>query len=272
MHDLVIEAGRTERQYWRDLWRYRELFFFLAWRDLLVRYKQTIVGASWSIVRPLLTMAVLTIVFGRLAKMPSAGVPYPLFVFCAMIPWQFFAAAVSESGNSLVGNSALISKVYFPRMTIPAASIITSFVDLLLSTGLLALLMIWYEFRPDMKILALPAFLLMAIGAAFGIGLWISALMVRYRDFRYVVPFLVQFGLYISPVGFTSEVVPEQWRLVYSLNPIVGVIDGFRWSLLAGAAGLHWHGFLVSLSVVLLMLVTGITYFRRTERTFADVI
>jgi lipopolysaccharide transport system permease protein len=272
MQELIIEAGRTEREYWKDLWRYRELFFFLAWRDLLVRYKQTIVGAAWSIVRPLLTTVVLTVVFGRFAKMPSAGVPYPIFVFCAMIPWQFFSAAAAESGNSLVGNSTLISKVYFPRMTIPASSIMTSFVDLLLSGCLLVLLMIWYQFRPDLTVLALPLFLLMAFGAAFGIGLWISALMVRYRDFRYITPFLVQFGLYISPVGFTSEVVPEQWRLLYALNPMVGVIDGFRWSLLGGATRVDWPSFLVSLAVVVLMLTTGIKYFRHTERTFADVI
>ena len=272
MQDLIIEAGRTERQYWRDLWRYRELFMFLAWRDLLVRYKQTIVGATWSIVRPILTMVVLTIVFGRFAKMPSAGVPYPIFVFCALIPWQFFAAAVSECGSSLVGNSALISKVYFPRMTIPASSIITSFVDLMLSGVLLALLMMWYHFVPDLKVVTLPVFLLMAFAAALGIGLWISALMVRYRDFRFIVPFLVQFGLYLSPVGFTSDIVPAQWRTLYALNPMVGVIDGFRWSLLGGATTWHWPSFVVSLGVVVLMLVSGIKYFRHTERTFADVI
>jgi homopolymeric O-antigen transport system permease protein len=272
MDELIIEAGRTERQYWRDLWRYRELFAFLAWRDLLVRYKQTIVGASWSIVRPLLTMAVLTIVFGRFAKMPSAGVPYPLFVFCAMIPWQFFSSAVAECGNSLVGNSALISKVYFPRMTIPASSVVTSFVDLLLSFGLFVLLMIWYKFVPDAKAIAFPAFLLLAVCASLGIGLWISALMVKYRDFRYIVPFVVQFGLYISPVGFTSDVVPANWRLVYAVNPMVGVIDGFRWSLLGGATRMHWPSFVVSLVVVVLLLTSGIKYFRHTERGFADVI
>src|SRR6188768_714909 len=272
MSRLIIEAGRTERQYWRDLWRYRELFMFLAWRDLLVRYKQTIVGATWSIVRPILTMAVLTFVFGRFAKMPSAGVPYTIFVFCALIPWQFFAAAVSECGNSLVGNSALISKVYFPRMTIPFSSIITSFVDLMLSGLLLTLLMMWYQFVPDLKVLTLPLFLLMAFAAALGIGLWISALMVRYRDFRFIVPFLVQFGLYLSPVGFTSEIVPAEWRTLYGLNPMVGVIDGFRWSILGGATRWHWPSFFVSLGVVGLMLVSGIKYFRHTERTFADVI
>jgi homopolymeric O-antigen transport system permease protein len=272
MQELVIEAGRTERQYWRDLWRYRELFFFLAWRDLLVRYKQTIVGTTWSVVRPLLTMLILSVVFGRLAKMPSAGVPYPLFVFCAMIPWTFFASAVAECGNSLVGNSTLISKVYFPRVTIPASSVMTSFVDLLISCGLLALLMIWYRFPPGLPVLLLPVFVVIAFAASFGIGLWISALTVRYRDFRFIVPFIVQFGLYISPVGFASDAVPARWRLLYSLNPIVGAIDGFRWSLLNGATRFYWPSFALSVGVVMLVLATGIRYFRNTERTFADVI
>jgi lipopolysaccharide transport system permease protein len=217
-------------------------------------------------------MAVLTMVFGRFAKMPSAGVPYPIFVLCALIPWQFFAAAVSECGSSLVGNSALISKVYFPRMTIPASSIITSFVDLMLSGLVLTFMMMWYRFVPDLKVVTLPLFLLMALAAALGIGLWISALMVRYRDFRFIVPFLVQFGLYLSPVGFKSDIVPAEWRTLYALNPMVGVIDGFRWSLLGGATTWHWPSFVVSFGMVVLMLVSGIKYFRHTERTFADVI
>jgi lipopolysaccharide transport system permease protein len=273
MHELVIEAGRGERQYWRDLWRYRELFFFLAWRDLLVRYKQTIVGASWALVRPLLTMAILTLVFGKFAKMQADGnVPYPLFVFSGLLPWQFFAAAISECGNSLVGNAALISKVYFPRMTIPASSVITSLVDLVLSGLLLIGLMFWYEFQPDRAVLLLPLLLLAVFALALGMGLWIAALVVRYRDFRFILVFIIQFGLYISPVGFTSEVVPEQWRLLYSLNPMVGIIDGFRWSLLAGASRMFWPGFFASLTVTAFLLGTGIWYFRRTERTFADVI
>jgi len=272
MQELVIEAGRTERQYWKDLWRYRELFFFLAWRDLLVRYKQTIVGAMWSILRPLITMLVLTIVFGRLAGMPSAGVPYPLLVFCATIPWSFFAGSLTSCGDSLVGNSSLISKVYFPRMTIPASSVMTSFADLLISCALLALLMMWYRFPPGRLALLAPLFATMAFAASFGIGLWISALMVRYRDFWFILPFIVQFGLYLSPVGFTSDVVPSRWRLLYSINPMVGTIDGFRWSLLNGATRMDWPGFLVSLTVIVVVLGTGIRYFRKTERTFADVI
>jgi lipopolysaccharide transport system permease protein len=215
---------------------------------------------------------VLTVVFGRLANMPSGGVPYPLLVFCGMLPWQFFSTAVSECGNSLVSNSSLISKVYFPRMTVPASSVITSLVDLLLSVGLLVLLMVWYRYVPGPNVFLLPLFILIAFAAAFGFGVWISALMVRYRDFRFVVPFVVQFGLYISPVGFTSEVVPEPWRLVYSLNPMVGAIDGFRWAVLGGNAALYWPGFLSSLVVIGVVLGTGIRYFRRTERTFADVI
>jgi lipopolysaccharide transport system permease protein len=272
MQELVIEAGRSERHYWRDLWRYRELFYFLAWRDILIRYKQTVVGTTWALIRPLLTMVVLSVVFGRLAAMPSGGVPYPILVFCGVLPWQFFSTAVSECANSLIGNSALISKIYFPRMAVPASSVITSLLDFLLSAGLLALLMVWYQYFPGPRVFFLPFFVLMALGAALGMGLWISALTVRYRDFRFIVPFLVQFGLYISPVGFTTDVVPREWRLIYSVNPIVGVIDGFRWAILRGNTSLYWPGFLLSLTIIGVVLGTGIHYFRRTERTFADII
>ena len=272
MNELVIEAGRTERHYWRDLWRYRELFYFLAWRDLLVRYKQTVVGVAWSLIRPLLTMVVLTIVFGKLGQMPSGGVRYPLLVFCGMLPWQFFATALAESGNSLVTNSNLISKVYFPRLVIPAASVITSFVDFLISAAFLVILMVWYQFMPPANIALLPIFILLAFAASFGVGLWVAALMVEYRDFRFIVPFIVQFGLYISPVGFQSGVVPEQYRLLYSLNPMVGIIDGFRWSILGGEHAMYWPGFALSIAVVAVLIVGGIWHFRRTERSFADVI
>jgi lipopolysaccharide transport system permease protein len=272
MNELVIEAGRTERQYWKDLWRYRELLYFLAWRDILIRYKQTVVGATWTVVRPLLTMVVLTVVFGRLAHMPSGGAPYPLFVLCGVLPWQFFSTAVSDCGNSLVNNTALISKVYFPRITVPASSVITSLVDLLISGGLLTLLMIWYRFLPGPNVLLLPVFVLMAFAASFGIGLWISALMVKFRDFRFIVPFLVQFGLYISPVGFASQVVPDRWRVLYSLNPMVGVIEGFRWAILGGTYTLDWPAQIMAVGIIGLMIALGIRYFRRTERTFADVI
>ena len=269
---LIIEAGRTEKHYWADLWRYRELFYFLAWRDILVRYKQTVIGIAWAVIRPLLTMVVFTVVFGKLAKMPSDGVPYPILVFAAMLPWQFFANSLSEASGSLVGNSNLISKIYFPRLIIPASSVITSFVDFLVSAVILIALMFWYQFLPDIKILALPAFIAVAFAAAMGCGLWLTALNVKYRDFRYIVPFIVQFGLYVSPVGFSSNVIPQQWRLLYSLNPMVGVIDGFRWVILGGNTTVYMPGFLVSVVVVLLMLVTGIWYFRKTEKTFADVI
>jgi lipopolysaccharide transport system permease protein len=272
MNKLIIEAGRTERHYWRDLWRYRELFYFLVWRDLLVRYKQTVVGVAWSLIRPLLTMLVLTVVFGKLGKMPTGGVPYPLLVFCGMLPWQFFATALSESGNSLVANSNLISKIYFPRLVVPASSVITSFVDFLISAVFLVALMLWYRFVPPGQIVLLPLFVLLAFAASFGVGLWIAALMVEYRDFRFIVPFIVQFGLYISPVGFLSSVVPEQFRLLYSLNPIVGVIDGFRWCILGGEQPIYWPGLTVSIVGVIVLVTTGIWYFRRTERTFADVI
>lgn len=271
--ELVIEAGRTEAQYWRDLWRYRELFYFLAWRDILVRYKQTAIGVAWALIRPFLTMIVFTVVFGKLANLPSEGnAPYPILVFAAMLPWQFFANALSECSNSLINNANLISKVYFPRLVVPTSAVIVSFVDFLISGIILLGLMAWYNAVPSWRILALPLFVGVAFAAAMGAGLWLAALNVQYRDFRYVVPFLVQFGLYISPVGFSSTIVPERWRLLYSLNPMVGVIDGFRWAIIGGQVQLYWPGFLLSLLLVIVLLVTGILYFRRMERTFADVI
>ena len=270
--ELIIEAGRTERQYWQDLWCYRELFYFLAWRDILVRYKQTVIGIVWALIRPLLTMIVFTIVFGNLAKLPANGVPYPILVFAAMLPWQFFANALSECSNSLIGNANLISKVYFPRLIVPASAVIVSFVDFLISGIILLALMAWYNFVPDWRILTLPLFITIAFAAAMGVGLWLAALNVKYRDFRYIVPFVVQIGLYISPVGFSSSIVPEKWRLLYSLNPMVGVIDGFRWAILGGKAQMYWPGFILSVALVVLVLLSGIKYFRQTERTFADVI
>jgi len=272
MNELVIEAGRTERQYWRDLWKYRELFYFLAWRDLLVRYKQTVVGIVWALIRPLLTMVVLTVVFGKLGKMPSGGVPYAILVLCGLLPWQFFSIAISESGNSLVNNSGLISKVYFPRLVVPTSSIVVGFVDFLISLVFLAVLMMWHRFTPAPTVFLLPFFVLLGLAASVGCGLWIAALLVEYRDFRIIVPFIVQFGLYLSPVGFTSAVVPQKWRILYSLNPIVGVIDGFRWSILGGDHQLYLPGFAVSAICTALLFSSGLWYFRRTERTFADVI
>jgi lipopolysaccharide transport system permease protein len=271
--DLLIEAGRAEKNYWRDLWRYRELFYFLAWRDILVRYKQTVIGVAWALVRPFLTMLVFTFIFSKVAKLPAPGaVPYALLVFAAMLPWQFFSTALSESSGSLIGNSNLISKVYFPRLIVPAGSVITSFVDFLITLGLMALMMIWYGFLPDWRLLTLPLFVALAFGSAFGAGLWLCALNVRYRDFRYIVPFIVQFGLYVSPVGFSSSIVPENMRLIYACNPMVGVIDGFRWALLRGQSPLDSSTLIASTLVTLFLCLTGVWYFRRTEKTFADII
>ncbi len=272
-HELVIEAGGVERQYWKDLWRYRELFYMLAWRDIAVRYKQTAIGLAWAILRPFLTMVVFTIVFGSLAKLPSpVGVPYPILVFSALLPWQFFANALSECSNSLISNANLISKVYFPRLIVPTSAVITSFVDFLISGVILVGLMVFYHFVPSWRILLLPVFVMIAFLASMGVGLWLAALNVEYRDFRYVVPFLVQFGLYISPVGFSSGIVPVEWRLLYSLNPMVGVIDGFRWAILGGDAGIYWPGFGLSLGLVGVLFLSGVWYFRKMERRFADVI
>jgi lipopolysaccharide transport system permease protein len=270
---LVIEAGRTERNYWKDLWIYRELFFFLAWRDILVRYKQTVIGVSWSVIRPVLTMVVFTVIFGRLAGLPTeGGAPYPIMVFAAMLPWQFFANSLSESSNSLVNNASMVSKVYFPRIVVPTSTVMVNLVDFLISFGLLLVLMLGFQFAPNWRMLLLPFFLLLAFIPALGAGLWLAALNVKYRDFRYVVPFIVQLGLYVSPVGFSSEIVPEQWRLLYAINPMVGVIDGFRWAIIGEGVEFYWPGFALSIGLSLALLGFGIRYFRRTERRFADVI
>ena len=270
--ELVLESGQGIKHYWHDLWAYRELFFFLAWRDVAVRYKQTVIGIAWAIIRPVLVMVVFTVIFSKLAKLPSeGGAPYPILVYAAMLPWQLFASALSESSSSLIGNAQMISKVYFPRLAIPTSTVVVSLVDFGIAFGILIVLMVWYQFAPGWEVLFLPLFLLLACGAALGAGLWMASLNVKYRDFRYIVPFIVQFGLYISPVGFSSSVVPEEWRLLYSLNPMVGVIDGFRWAIL-GNSELYWPGFILSTSLAALLLASGLWYFRKTERTFADVI
>lgn len=269
---LIIEAGRAERHYWRDLWRYRELFYFLAWRDILVRYKQTAIGVMWALIRPLVTIVVFSVVFGGLAKLPSDGIPYPVLVCAATLPWLFFANAFAEIGNSLIGNANLISKTYFPRLVVPASILVVAFVDFLISFLILAGLMAWYGLIPDWRIVLLPALILVAAAAAFGAGLWIAALNVKYRDFRYLTPFIVQVGLFISPIGFSSNVVPDKWRLLYSLNPMVGVIDGFRWCLLGVHVDYYWPGLVLSVLLIILLLVSGIAFFRNTERTFSDVI
>lgn len=270
--ELIIEAGKTEQQYWQDLWHYRELFYFLAWRDILVRYKQTVVGVTWALLQPFATMVVLTVVFGKLAKLPSEGAPYPILVFAAMLPWQFFANSLANCSNSLVGNANLISKVYFPRLIVPASAIVVSFVDFALSVAILLGLMAWYNFVPSWRVIVLPGFTIVAAIASLGAGLWLAALNVRYRDFRFVVPFIVQLGLYISPVGFSSSIVPERWRLLYYLNPMVGVIDGFRWAILGDEFQFYLPGFLLSLLLLGTLAISSIIYFRKTERTFADVI
>lgn len=266
---LIIEPGTAEKHYWKDLWRYRELFYILSWRDLKVRYKQTVIGAAWSIVRPLLTTLIFTFVFNRVAKLQAPGaVPYALMVFTGMLPWQFFANSLSESSNSLISNSNLITKVYFPRMIVPASSVITSLVDFGISFLILVGMFFVYRYVPEPTMIFLPLFILVAFVAAFGVGLYVTALNVKYRDFRYIIPFIVQFGMYVTPVGFSSNMIPGQWRLLFSLNPMVGVVDGFRWCILGEP--MYWPGLGVSILVSLFFLWFGIRYFRKTEKSFAD--
>jgi lipopolysaccharide transport system permease protein len=270
---IIIEAGRSERHYWLDLWRYRELFRVLAWRDLSVRYKQTVIGVVWALIRPFLTMLVFTIIFSRIAKLPADGdTPYALMVFAGILPWTLFASGLSEASNSLINNANLISKVYFPRLIVPTATIVVAFVDFLISFCILLALMAWYRFWPDWRIVVLPIFVIWAFVVSVGPSLWISSLNVKYRDFRYIIPFIVQFGLYVSPVGFSSNVIPAEWRLLYSLNPMVGVIDGFRWCILGGQSQLSISALMASVAVGAFFLWFGIRQFRRTERGFADLI
>lgn len=270
---LIIEPGLAERHYWRDLWNYRELFFVLAWRDVAVRYKQTVIGLAWALLQPLLTMVVFTLIFGTLAKLPADGaVPYALMVYAGLLPWQLFATSLTGASNSLISNGNLISKVYFPRLIVPTSAVVVAFVDFLVSFAILVVLMFWYQFVPGWQILTLPFFVIMAFLASLGPGLWITALNVKYRDFRYVIPFIAQFGLYVSPVGFSSTVIPEHFRLLYSLNPVVGVIDGFRWAILGGESNLYFPGFILSWGVIALFLWLGFHQFRKMEKGFADLI
>jgi lipopolysaccharide transport system permease protein len=271
--ELIIEAGRSELHYWRDLWRYRDLLRVLAWRDIAVRYKQTVIGAAWALIRPFLTMVIFTVIFSKLAKLPSDGsAPYALMVFAGMLPWTFFAGALSEASNSLIGNAGLITKVYFPRLIVPITAVMVAFIEFLINSALMVILMIWYRFAPGWEVLFLPAFAMIAFFASLGIGAWITALNVKYRDFRHVVPFIVQLGLYVSPVGFSSSIIPDRWRLAYSLNPIVGVIDGFRWCLLGGESQLYLPGVALSIGVTAFFLWFGTRRFRKTEKSFADLI
>ena len=277
MAKIIIEAGRAEKNYWRDLFRYRELFAILAWRDVSVRYKQMAIGVVWAVLQPFLTMVIMTVVFGRLAGFPSEGAaPYAIMVFAAQLPWQFFSSALSSSSQSMVGNASLITKVYFPRVIIPASAVVVALVDFLVSFAILILLMAYYFFMPNWRMLSLPVFVLIAFLAALGPGLLLTALNVRYRDFRYIIPFMVQFGVYVSPVGFSSTLVHQKLGdslfLIYSLNPMVGVIDGFRWAILGGTTPLYWPSLLISICVTVAFLFLGVWVFRKTEKGFVDII
>jgi lipopolysaccharide transport system permease protein len=270
---MILEAGRTDRQYWHDVWRYRELFFILAWRDVSVRYKQTMLGIAWAFMRPFLTMVVFTVVFGQLAKLPPGGdIPYAVMVFAGLLPWTLFSSILGDASSSVMNNANLISKVFFPRLLVPMATVMVALIDFAISLTILAGLMIWYGVMPGWQILLLPVFVALTLAAAIGPALWASALVVKYRDFRFVIPFVVQIGLYASPVGFSSTIVPEQWRLLYSLNPMVGIIDGFRWSIIGGASPIYWPGFLISLGAIVVVMWVGISGFRRIERDFADLV
>ena len=270
---IVLEAGRAERNYWSDLWAYRELFLILAWRDVSIRYKQSVIGAGWALIKPLLSMIIFTIIFGRVAKLPSeAGAPYPVMVFCGMLPWFLFSTILSDASQSLVSNANMIRKVYFPRILTPVASSVVALVDFSVSLVLLAVMMLGFQYAPTARVVFLPLFILFGVVASLGPALLLTSLNVRYRDFRFIVPFIVQFGLYASPVGFSSSVVPDKWRLLYSLNPVVSVIDGFRWCLLGGEGVMYWPGLFAGLAVAAVLFALGLWVFRATEKTFADLI
>ncbi|MCE0522316.1 MAG: ABC transporter permease [Methylacidiphilales bacterium] len=272
MEELIISAEHEEKNYWRDLWNYRELLYFLAWRDILVRYKQTTVGVAWAVIRPLINIVIITVIFQKVAKLPSNGIPPFLFVGAGTLLWQLFANAFSDSGGSLVGASNLISKIYFPRLLIPAAPLAVGFVDFTISLAILGAMMLWYQFIPDFRILAAPLFILLALTASLGAGLWIAALTVKYRDFRFITPFIVQTGFFLSPLGYSSDRFPGYWRWLYSINPMVGAIDGFRWAIFRGATALYWPGQIISILTSVILLTTAISYFRKTEKSFADII
>jgi lipopolysaccharide transport system permease protein len=270
---LVLEPGPAERNYWRDLWEYRELFTILSWRDVAIRYKQTVIGITWAVLRPLLTMIIFTVIFGRVARLPSVGaVPYPVMVFAGMLPWLLFSTILSDASNSLVSNANLISKVYFPRLIVPCASSVAALVEVGIAFALFLLMMFWFRFLPDYRVIFLPLFIGLAVLASVGPALYITALNVRYRDFRFIIPFVVQFGMYVSPVGYSSAVIPAKYRLLYRLNPVVGVIDGFRWCLLRGQSDLYLPGLYLNLIIIAAFLWLGVSYFRKTERIFADLI
>jgi lipopolysaccharide transport system permease protein len=272
MEELIISAQDEEKNYWQDLWSYRELLYFLAWRDLLVRYKQTTVGVAWAVIRPLINIVIITFLFQKVAKLPSNGIPPFLFVSAGTLLWYLFANAFTDAGGSLVANSNLISKIYFPRLLVPAAPLAVGFVDFIISLVILASLMAWDQYMPDVRILAAPLFILLALISSLGAGLWIAALTVKYRDFRFVAPFIVQTGMLLSPLGYSSDRFHGIWRLVYFLNPMVGAIDGVRWAIFRGAVALYWPGLIVSIYTSLVLLITAVLYFRKTEKSFADMI
>ena len=272
MEELIISAQHEEKNYWRDLWSYRELLYFLAWRDILVRYKQTTVGVAWAFIRPALQIAIFTFVFSRVAKMSSGPVPYVLLVTAGSLPWNLFAGTIAAAGDSLIAGSSLISKIYFPRLLVPASTLVVGFVDFAISLGILVILMIWFQYVPDFRILTLPFFIFLALAASLGVGLWLAALTVQYRDFRFISPFIVQIGAFVAPVGYSTTNISGVKRLVYSLNPMVGVIDGFRWAIFRGSVPFYWPGLIISICISTILLITAIWYFRRTEKTFADMI
>lgn len=269
-YGTIIQAGRNRKEYWRDLWKYRDLLYFIAWRDIAVKYKQTFMGFAWHFLRPLLTITVFTLVFGHLAKLPSNGVPYPLMVFAALLPWQFFSSILSECSGTIVNNSGIIAKLYFPRLLLPLSTVLVAFADLGIALLILIGTMFVFHYHPTIRLLALPIFIGLALVAALGFGVWFAALLVRFRDFRYIVTYGIQLGMYVSPIGFSSAIVPEKWRWLYALNPLVSVIDGFRWSILSSRVSLYWPESLASACLVSAVLVAGIGYFRHAERTFVD--
>ena len=270
--DMIIEPDKTTSDFLYELVKFRELFLFMALRDILVRYKQTVIGVAWSVIRPLLSMAIFTVIFGRVAKLPSEGVPYPIMVFSALLPWQYFANSMQSASESFLRASTMISKIYFPRLILPTSSVLVSAVDFAISFVLLCILMLIYRFSPSPMIFLMPVFFILATMTALGVGYFFSAIGVKYRDFRHIMPFIVQFGLYVSPVGFSSSVIPDKWRLLYSLNPMVGVIDGFRWCIQGTSSSLYLPGFIISIITSTLIFWYGLKYFRKTERTFADYI
>lgn len=265
----IITANQKSKDYWKELWRFKDLFLLLAWRDILVRYKQTLLGVAWAILRPLITVIVFTFVFGKLAKLPSGEIPYVIFVFAGMLPWLLFATAITEAGNSLVSNANIITKIYFPRLLVPLSSIAVCFIDTFIAGVIFLILMWWYGVTPNWHIVLTPIFMVWLLVLILGVSLWITTLNVTYRDFRYLIPFIVQLGMYISPVGFSSEIVPEKWLWLFYLNPMVGIIDGFRWCFLGGS---NFNFLLAIPSVIftILICITGVIFFRKKEDSFAD--